>query len=448
MVPPLPVSSRASARWWPERLAPILALGGVLAASLPNFHPYIWQDSGSDFKTLYASSRLFNTGRLAYNFPNLGDVFHANGVVPPGSWYAHAPTYPPFTLVTLAPIAALPMVPAVYLWMVLSTIALVAAMWAMTSLMEREFALGRFWRLLLIALVAASPLVSFGLQIGNVSVMASALCILALMAPTGTHPNWRAVALTVSLLLKPHIALWLLVAMFFSRNRSDRALVWRTAAFSAATITIILLSTLAHPFGAQLGDYTHMVTSEIATGCLNPRNHELLPPAAEITSIQSLFGFGLDHAPLQIFTILSLATLAGALVFASRRFPAEDSAARLELFGAWSTFGLLVTYHRTHDGVILFFLLPWLLFRLSRRLADPLPWTVIAAYCFLAIGGFPPTFDWIAQIGFPELSRFFVFRQSAVGTVILQFLLIADLLTLAPLGHPMKESAPLRSVAA
>ena len=440
-------SSRSGARWWPERLAPILALGGVLIASLQAFHVHLWTDSGSDFKTLYASSHLFNTGRLAYNFPNLTGVFRANQIVVPG-WYAHAPTYPPFTLVTLAPIAALPMALAIYVWMALTVVALVDATWSMASLAERELNLSRPWRLLLAALVAASPLVSFGLQLGNVSMMASALCIMAVMAPAGRHLNWRAAALTLSLLLKPHIALWLLVAMLVSRNRADRALVLRSVAWFAVAVSLILVSTFVHPYGPQLRDYTHMVTSEILTGCLNPRNHELLPPAAEITSVQSLFGYGLDHAPLQILTTLTLAGLAAALLFASRRFPADNAAARLELLGAWSTFGLLVTYHRTHDGVILFFLLPWLLYRVSRRWADPVPWAVLAAYCFLAIGGFPPTFDWVAHLGFAALSQFIVFRQSALGTLALQLILIVDLLWHKQVPAKIASTTLLRSAAA
>ena len=406
-----------------------MALGGVVLASMPGYHVRTFQDAGSDFKTLYSSARCFLAGLPAYDFTNIGNVFHANGVVTPGSWYAHAPTYPPFTFALLAPIVALPMVAAVYLWLGLSTAALMFAVWSMSEISERVFGLGRAWRLVIIALVAASPLVSFGLQIGNVSVIAGVLCILAIMAPEEVHPSWRATALTVSLLLKPHIALWLLVGMFLSRNRKDRALVVRTFGFFAGALLCFgLWSSLHFHLGMQLRSYTGMVSSEIATGCLNPRNHELLPPAAEVTSLESFFGFFLDTPWMQVINGISLLFMFCALVYVTRALRSSANGLRLELLGAWSTFGLLVTYHRTHDGIILFLLLPWLLARLSRRISDPAAWGIVAFGLAMSLGSFPPSFDWISNVlGLHWLSQFLVFRQSAIGTLLLLLLLLIDL---------------------
>ena len=418
-----------SSSWWPERLAAFCALAGVVLASLPGFHVRTFQDAGSDFKTLYASATCFLRGQLAYNFHSIGEVFNANGVVQPANWYAHAPIYLPFTFAVLAPMTALPMVIAVYLWMALSTVALLFAVWSLADLAQRSFGLGRIWRLVLLALIAASPSVSFVLQIGNVSVVAAALSIIAVAGGERVSPTWRVVALTVSMLLKPHIAFWLLLAMLLSHRRDDRSLAVRTSVVVAVSLIVICgCFAILMPAGLQLHDYTAMVSSEIATGSMNPRNHELLPPAAEITSLQSLFGYFMEAPAMRWISGVLLVLFGGSLLYLSRALRREDMGTRLELLGAWSTFGMLVTYHRTHDGIILFLLLPWALARIVQRAADIIPWGALALGTLITFGSFPPTFDWVATLlHLPWFSQFLVFRQSALATALLMILLILDL---------------------
>jgi hypothetical protein len=424
----------SSAGWWPERLAAVLALGSIVLVSLPGFHVRTWHGASSDFKTLYASARCFATGLRAYNFPNIGHIFDISGVVRPPFWYAHAPTYPPFTFGVLYPFTLIPMVQAVYIWLALGTAALILAVWFTASFSERELALGRGWRILIIAAVAASPLVSFGLQIGNVSVIAGAFCIMAVMSPARYHLNWRAIAVTISVLLKPHIGLWLLVGMFFSRNREDRALVFRTAWFTGSFLALFSLwISIHHPLGLQLGDYFAMVRSEIATGCLNPRNHELLPVFAQVTSLESFFGFFLPPPWMQIVSGSLLLIMAGILIFVSRIPRNNQVDTRLELLGAWSTFGLLVTYHRSHDAIILFLMLPWIFVRLRRTGSDFIAWSSILLLAALSVGTFPPDFSWVTNaLGAPALADFLVFRQCGLATLLLMILLLAHLARRTP----------------
>jgi hypothetical protein len=426
------------ANWWPERLAAALALTALVLPMLPGFNVPGWQDAGSDFKTVYASGHSFLAGLRAYDFRNLGAVFGANHVVTPSSWYAHAPTYPPFTFATLAPILALPMVTAVWLWLAISTASLILATWAMASMAERQLGLSRAWRLLLIVAIAASPLTSFGLQIGNVSVVAAALCIIAVMWADVPNPSWCALALTVSLLLKPHIALCLMVGMFLSRNRRDRTIAVRAALFfAAAVVCFALWATLHLPFGMQLHDYTAMVRSEMATGCLNPRNHELLSVAPQITSFESLLGFYIDWPLLPILNAAILLPLAGLLIYLSRSAAAEDSALRLELLGAWSAFGLCATYHRTHDAIILFLLLPWLLARLRRRWSDGVAWGTIGLFVIMSVGpDYPMLAHWMAPPAPASGWQFLIYRQAAIATFLLLLLLLAHLLREVRLHAP------------
>ena len=409
----------------------MIALSALVAASLPGFNVRGWQDAGSDFKTVYASGRSFLSGVRAYNFPNLEKVFAANHVIKPFDWFAHAPTYPPFTFITLAPVIALPMVTAVYVWMALGAAALVGAIWSLGSAAERTFGLSRPWRLAILVAVAASPLTSFGLQIGNVSVVAGCLCIMAVATGETTHPNWRAAALTVSILLKPHVALCLMVGMLFSRNRSDRALVFRTGAFFVVLLLLYCLwGYTMLPFGMQFRDYAAMVHSEIATGCLNPRSREFLNLPPQITSLESMIGYFLDTPWMQFFTGLGLALFGGSLIYLSRTAPASRADLRLQLLGTWSTFGLLATYHRTHDAIILFLLLPWILGRLHRNRMDWAGWGTAVLLVLQFVGPDVPGLIRLShEYAGSELAQFLVFREASLVTLLLLVLLLASLLS-------------------
>lgn len=434
--------SHPSAAWWPERLAAVLALAGVLATSLAGYHVRRWPNSGSDFKTVYASGTNLLRGLPAYRFENLAPVFQRQGVTPPPSWYAHAPIYPPFTPVLLAPILALPMAAAVYVWMALSALALLGALWAMSLRLERGLATGglrleesarglsRRWRLLLLVLVAVSPLLSFGLQIGNLSVMASSLCLVAVMCVEVAPTSLLAVALAASLLLKPHLPLFLLLGMCVSRHRADRVLAVRAFFFFAAAVGLSCLALRwHHPLGLQLHDWSAMLHLELTSGSMNPSSRQILPVEAEITSLQTLFGFFGNGAWLPALSWAVLVPAGALLVRASRSAASGSGEERLELLGAWSTFGMLVTYHRTHDALLLLLLLPWMLLRWRRRRMDPVAWSVLLLFAAISFSAAPSTLEALAaHHGLSHLAQFLLFRQAALATFLLLVLLIGHLL--------------------
>ena len=430
--------------WWPERLAAVLALGGLILAFLPGFQISTWQDPSSDFKTMYASASCFLNGQRAYNFPNIEKVFHSNHVITPTSWYAHAPTYPPFTFGMIAPLTAFSMSTAVCLWLAIATLALIFGIWSLNRSVEQDFGLPRVWRLALIVLVTISPLVSFGLFFGNVSVLAASLCIIAVTTP-GTHHLrlWRALALAVSLLLKPHLALLLIVGMLAARHKEDRLVAGMASAFFLVALLCFAAWNFHLPFGMQLRDYTAMVKSEIATGCLNPRNHELLAPAAQVPSLESLLGYVVDTPWMQAVNGTMLTLAAGLLLYLSRILPYNNPATRLELLGAWSTFGLLSTYHRSHDAIVLFLLLPPLLAHLAQNARSVFAWGILLLSAALSIGSWPPHFDWIATtLASPRLAGLLVFRQSAISALLLLVLLLAHLLHVSHAGQALRKTIP------
>ena len=413
--------------WWLERLAAVAAVVGVLVAVLQGYHVRAWQDSGSDFKTLYASGWCFLHGQGAYDFQSIGKVFDANHVVRPFSWYAHSPIYPPFTFAALIPMTMLPMAAAVCVWLALSAAGIVWAIWAMADVCERRFRLGWGWRLAVPALVAASPLLSFSLEVGNVSSVVAALCLIAVMQDE-SGVWWRAALMAIALLLKPHIALWVLIGMLISRAGKDRGLAVRTVGVaSVVTACFVAWASIALPMRLQVREFGAMMRDEMGRGSLDPRHHELLPAVAQITSLESLVGYFLRTPWMQGVTAALLVATAGLLVYASRSRALGGSATRLELLGAWCAFGLLPTYHRAHDGIILFVLVPWLLMRLARRWTDGAAWGVLGLGVAMALSASPPHYDWLVKLGLHRLADFVVFRQTACSTALLLLVLLWDL---------------------
>jgi hypothetical protein len=416
--------------WTPERLAAFVALAGVLISVFAGFHARAWQRSGSDFKTLYASAWCFARGIDAYNFDSIGKVFAINNVAPPHSWYAHAPVYPPFTLAIIALSTLLPMVPAVYAWIALSTAMVAAAAAALARMAGETFGLSRAWRLALIALFAACPLLSFGIEMGNVSVMVAALCIFA-SVPARTPNLWpRAAALSLALLLKPHMALWVLLALMLLPQRRGRSIARRTIAITAGAVCCVGLVMLAtHQLNPQITSYLAMVHAETSGGSMDPASREIIAVPAEITSLSSLLGFWIHPPILAVVQAIVLLALATLLWRASRSEQAQSPAVRLELIGAWCAFGMLATYHRAHDGTALLLLLPWVLARLRVSWRDVPAWATIVFLAALSAGPQPLSFRWWAPT--PALRAtldIIIYRQAPLAAALLMITLLGSAL--------------------
>ena len=398
-------------------------------------------------KTVYAAAWSFARGFPAYGFGDLARVFANQHVVAPENWYAHAPVYPPFTLGFVAPLTLLPMVEGIYAWMGLCALLSAAAAYAAMRSAGQELGLGRFWRLLLLALFASSPLLSSGLELGNVSVAVSALCLLAVLGESAKHRCARAVALASGLLLKPHLALWFVVGLLLLTETRGRTLALRACAVAAAVATIIMASaSIFSPAGAQIGSYRATLHAEIAGGSMSPANRELIGVPAQITALGSLIGY-LVHRPewAAVLSYVVLLLLAAALAWASRRLvPTAEH--RLLTLGAWSAFGLIATYHRAADGTALFVLLPWLVARLRRRVWDPLSWLLLASYIVMSCEA---TWEYWEALelhpGLWHLARLILYRQAPLGAAGLAFLLIGVAVLRARQGalRPLRGSEPL-----
>ncbi|HEY4382809.1 MAG TPA: glycosyltransferase 87 family protein [Acidobacteriaceae bacterium] len=432
---------------WLDALIAACAAGGLTASTLYHAQLRTSTYAASDFKTLYASVWCFVHRMDAYSVANLKQVFVANNVEQPATWWGHAPVYPWPTLAVLSPFAGIGLVPAAYLLTILSGVLMAVAITGLMRYAADYFDLGPFWRILIAPLCTIGPLFAFGMGMANVSVATCAFCFMAFVLRNSGTPWSRGVslwlpgtALALAFLLKPHLAVWVGIAMLLLPERASRAVVIRCAAvvggFTAATAAFLAAT---GTLGLQTHSYLAMLAEETSTGAsMNATSREVLPVASQITSLQSILGFWIGNPTVRVS--LSCAALLGLgfLVLRQTRRVDSERGAMLAV-SAWCTLGMLATYHRAHDAVLLLLVVPWVVDRIRRAPQAWPAWAVVVLYGAMSLSAqFPDVERWVAGLPTYSLAGFLLLRQ--VG--------LADLLLLLVLLIAMtKERAHVRSQA-
>lgn len=411
-------------------------MGGLTASALYEVQVRAADFGASDFKTLYASVWCFAHRLNAYSMANIQQVFVANGVVQPPQWFGHAPVYPWTTLALLSPLASMGMVPAAYVLIVLSGALMIVAVAALMRYAANDFGMGPVWRVALAVLCASLPLIGFGINLGNVSVATSALCFLAFVRRNSESPwlqrpsRWvPGAALAAAFVLKPHLALWVGIGMLLLPERAARAVVVRAGAlvagFTALTVGVMAaMGTL----GLQTHAYLAMLSSEASTGAsMSATSRKVLPVVAEITSLDSVLGFWISNPVVRItLTFTALLGLGLLAVRLTRRVNSERAA--MLAVGAWCALGLLATYHRAADAMLLLLLLPWALDRVRRK---PWAWHTWAAAAFYAAistsADFPVVERWVAALPPNSPLVFLLLRQAGLADCLLLLVLLRAL---------------------
>jgi hypothetical protein len=352
---------------WADWLAPFAALGGLAGSLVPDYlQVRTWEVPGFDFKTLYAAVWLFAHGDDPYSVTGVQRVFAEQGLAAPASWFGHLPVYPPFTLAVMAPLATLGAANAAWLWFILSAVLMSLALGAMLSFMRRELGLALGWRLGWLGLCVACPLLGFALEIGNVSVSVAALCMLGLFV---REKIWlRSLCIALALLLKPHVALWVVLGMLLQAGVARR-IAWRAAALAAGFTAGagMVLATRGNLL-SLLHSYRSLMSLEQNGGSMSATSREVLPLGAHILSVWSLAGYwgsGLLQNALPVLFLLVLAAGIVRAVWPSHQAEKEQS---VLLVGTCIAFGMVATYHRAHDAVALFVLGPWICTKLCATL--------------------------------------------------------------------------------
>jgi hypothetical protein len=403
-------------------LIALLAIGGMTASVLVDLPVRSSAFAGSDMKTLFASVWCFVHGHNAYTISNVQSVFAAQKVVFPESWFGHAPVYPPTTLAVLMPLAALPMVAAVYA-VVIGSAALYAI--AVVVLLRRagEDGCPLPARAAIAVLCACCPLFAFALSMGNVSVAASALCIIAFVRREHGSTWLGATLLAIAVLLKPHLAIWMLTGMLLLPERAARRVAVQASVLIASFTALVVAGLVAtHKLGMQLHGFASILSAETASGSsMSTSSHEVIPICAQITSLHSLLGFWWQSSAAQ--SAVAIALLLSLGYFVSRL----DSEA-MPAIGAWLAFGLLATYHRAHDAVILVILLPWLVETIRRAPRLWYSWALILLYVALNLSA---SFDVvrlrIADGQYNGFITFLLLRQAALANLGLLLVLLAGM---------------------
>lgn len=415
-------SGSTRVRAWVEAALSFAAMAGLLISLWGGFDVQHELFAGSDFKIPYAAASSLAAGRDAYDTTLLHGVFARNGVVEPATWYARTPIYPPPTFALLVPFTLLPMVMAARLSLVLSGVAMAVGLFAMLGAARREFGVTLPWQIAMVCLAAAAPQLSLGLGIGNVSVAVSGLCLYAVFARD--EHRWLAVlALALGMLLKPHLAFWVVVGMFVGSDAAKRRVAVRAAVLSfvlggLACLWIAKTGSLAGEFAS----YARMVHAEFNSGSNDPTKHDLMPVATEVMSLQVLVGYWFSGKGAAVLTYGGLAVMLGLLLRAEwkARRDAAGKSRRLLLLAGWSAFGLLATYHRGHDSVVLLMLLPWMVEAVRSWTARVAVGVMVVLYG--AMGWGPGALDIRpAANAFHAraLGELLIYRQCAVATLLL-----------------------------
>ncbi len=409
----------------------LLAVAGMTFSVFADLPVRTSAFAASDFKTLYASAWCFRHGMDAYSFPNLQAVFQAQSIVLPASWFGHAPVYPPATLAILAPLTFAPLLTASYLVTAASALLFAFAVAALVDYGAGHFTLGLRWRLAIIALCAAGPLLAFALSMGNLSVAASALVILGFVHRDRGSPWVSSTLLALALLLKPHLAVWMLLGMLLLPNSRSRGVALRAAALGLAVGLGAAEALAPGRLLEQTRACLAMLAAEMAPGgSMNLSSHEALPVLSQITSLRSLLGFWTPHLlPTLLCAAPVLAVTAALLAWRTHRVQDEPEACLA--LTTWCAVGMLTTYHRAHDAIVLLLLLPWLANQLRARTRQWQSWALLALYALLSAG---PSVPWIGSLvasAHPFLA-FLVLRQAALAQLALTAVLLSLLFRAQP----------------
>ncbi len=405
-----------------------LAIGGITATVLADMPMRTSADAASDLKTLQAAAWCFRHGLDAYSFTNVQAVFQAQGMALPGSWFGHAPVYPPTTLAILVPLTLVSMATGAYCVTVGSALLFALALFALLRYSARAFDLNLGWRAALAGACAAGPLLAFALSVGNMSVAASALLILVFVR-RGQSSVWvLSSSLALALLLKPHLAIWTLLGMLLLPETRGPRIALRAAVLSVATGLGAAEILAPGQLLRQTRSCMAMVGAEMAPGnSMNLSSRELLAVFSQITSLRSLFGFWTAENWLTAtLAITILFCLAGFLVWHTRG--ARTEAEALLAVVSWSAFGLLATYHRAHDAILLLLLGPWLIasWRAGRgrwRLSG-----LLLLYGALSLGPSTSGIGRTVMTHAPHaLASFLALRQAAVAELFLVLILFTFL---------------------
>jgi len=344
--------------------------------------------SATDLKTILSSAWCLSHRINAYDPANIRAVYRAAGFMLPETWFGHAAVYPPVTLVLLSPFTWIPTSIALFLLFGIWSVFLVVAVNALMRYAGTQFHLNSPDRFLLAFVFLCSPYLMALIALGNLGAPAVCLAICGFVLRGNRSPWPAAVALGFALALKPHVAFWVLVPLLLLPSARSRKVALRSLAVLAGLILLTLFDlALTHQLWLQMHAYRSILLSETSgDSSMSPATREISSLTVQITSLKSLVGFW--HALgffASLMCDLAIVACAGASVILTRKAKNESQA--LLSATMWIALGLVATYHRAYDGMMLCLALPVVFAKLMNHAQR---WKGIALTVFLLAMSFGP----------------------------------------------------------
>jgi hypothetical protein len=402
----------------------LVALYSILI--LRALHPRISIPAFSDLKTVFASSWCLAHHINAYDPANIGSVFRNAGIPLPKSWFGRAPVYPPFTLLLFLPLAGMPFVPAIYLLTAVWFAALAVTLTVLMHYAAEEFGLRMPSRLLLAGAFVVSPYLLAAVICGNLCIPATCLAICAFTRRKARSPWLPALALALAAALKPHLAIWAILAMLLLPGRASRRVAVRSLVVLAGlALATILVLAATHQLALQVHGYRAVLASEMSgDASMSPTTRGINALTTQVTSLKSIIGFWQTPGVFaSLLCDLFLFACAVAALLLTGRASSERQA--LLSVAVWTAFGLSATYHRAFDGMIVLIILPWVLASLS---AAAQRWKAVAIAVFLIAASCGPELPTVLDLTndghLRTMGAFLLIRQAALADLCIVLVLL------------------------
>jgi hypothetical protein len=259
---------------------------------------------GSDYVQFYVMGSLAREGRLDALYDANAHLAEGRRRIDPAlDIYAGHPNYPPQVALVFAPLAALPYVASLGVFLVLSAVCCACGIW----MVWRECAALREHSALVALLAAASPLFLTVVRYGQASAFALLALSLAYVALRRGHRFAAGVAIGC-LAYKPQLGIVVAAAMIAGRQWRVVAGAGLSAAVQSAAGLFTVGTTVFRQYMAGLAALT-----------LNPAMVQLHP--SEVHSIRGFAQLIVPYAPL--VAVIAAVGLAASLVAAGRGWSAS-----------------------------------------------------------------------------------------------------------------------------
>jgi hypothetical protein len=349
-----------SKRW----LALLLVVLGIVGFLVRGYHDEREALHFRDFKQPYSSARCLLSHCDPYSEPDTRAVFLAAGGIDNDKivFDPYSALYPPFSLVMLTPIAALPYPVAHDVWEVL-----IAATFAIAIMLALQLSLAAAE--VSVQLAAVLAIFAFSstilLMLGQISGLVIALMGIGFFLMM--RERWLVIAgacFFIALMLKPHDAGLPFLYMLFAGPRWRKTFYWVSAACIAFTVGSVFwfahMPATAH-WLVELG--VNLKGNSAASSVNNPA----APEAIFLADLQSIFAVVRDQSSFYNSAAAGVSVLLFCLwAVPALRLPNSLTKHVLSI-AAISCIMLLPLYHRQYDSRILLLVFPAVACLMDRR---------------------------------------------------------------------------------